>query len=231
MSAKPKIIQNGTVNASGNRIINASATVIFCLIFMLLVSSCATVKRTGVLGKDHIFAFLYLPKNTDPHKLKSANFIHSKPEEWTYWQNKGVIPSRGHTWRNLLNNPVDKAVDILTTLDYGGNLNPVVVIDEFGFDFGGETDQKAAEILRKTKEKMPNLSLAVWQMRGPISPVLADAYRDVVDLILPEAYVGGEKDYWRIITQVRAAQLQGLMHKTDYWFRPGYWRISRRKLG
>ena len=125
-----------------------------------------------------------------------------------------MIPSRGHTWLNLLNNPVDKAVEILTTLDYGGNLNPVVVIDEFGFDFGGEIDQKAAEILRKTKEKMPNLSLAVWQMRGPISPVLADAYRDVVDLILPEAYVGGEKDYWRIITQVRAAQLQGLMHKT-----------------
>lgn len=200
--------------ASGLRILNAHVSVAFCLILILLVSSCATVKRTEVLGKDRLFAFLYLPKGTDPNTLKAANFIHSKPEEWKYWKNRGVIPSRGKTWFNLLNNPVDKAVEILTTLDYGGNPNPVVVIDEFGFDFGGQMDQKAAELLRKTKEKMPNLSLVVWQMRGPIAPVLADAYRDVVDLILPEAYVGGEKDYWRIITQVRAAQLQGLMHKT-----------------
>ena len=99
-------------------------------------------------------------------------------------------------------------------MNYGSNPKPVICIDEFGFDFGGQTDQKTAEILRKTKEKMPNLSVIIWQMRGPIAPVLADAYRDVVDLILPEAYVGDKKDYWHIITQVRAAQLQGLMHKT-----------------
>jgi len=200
--------------AYSKRKINMKILIVFSLPFILIVSSCTTVKKTGVLGKNRIFAFLYLPKEADPHKLKAANLIHGQPQEWENWQRRGIIPSRGKTWFDLLKNPVDVAAEILATIDYGGNPNPVVTIDEFGFDFGGQTDTKAAEILRKTKAKMPNLSLAVWQMRGPIAPVLADAYRDVVDLILPEAYVGGEKDYWRIITQVRAAQLQGLMHKT-----------------
>jgi len=187
---------------------------IFCFSLALLIPSGASGEKIRILGKDRIFAFLYLPKGTDPKTLHSANFVHSKPNEWEYWRNKGVIPSRGKTWFDLLRNPVDKAVEILTTIDYGGNPEPVVCIDEFGFDFGGQTDQKTAEILLKTKEKMPKLSLVVWQMRGPIAPVLADAYRDVVDLILPEAYVGDKKDYWHIITQVRAAQFQGIMHKT-----------------
>ena len=183
--------------------------------FLALLSQLSSVSTEAkVLGKDHIFAFLYLPKGTDPKTLHSANFIHSKPEEWKYWQNKGVIACRGKTWFDLLRNPVSKAIEILTTMDYGGNPEPVVCIDEFGFDFGGQTDQKTATILRRTKEKMPELRLAVWQMRGPISPVLAAAYRDVVDLILPEAYVPDKDSYWHIITQVRAAQLQGLMHKT-----------------
>jgi hypothetical protein len=171
-------------------------------------------EQAKVLGQDRIFAFLYLPKGADPKTIRSANLIHSKPEEWEYWRARGVIPAQGKTWFDLLKNPVEKSVEILTTLNYGGNPNPVVCIDEFGFDFGGQTDQKTAEILRKTKEKMPNLSLAVWQMRGPIPPVLADAYRDVVDLIIPEAYVGDKTDYWTIISLTRAAQLQGLMRKT-----------------
>jgi len=187
---------------------------IFCFSLVFLPPSAIFGEKIKILGKDRIFAFLYLPKGSDPKTLRSANLVHSKPDEWKYWVNKCVIPSQGKTWFDLLRNPVDKAVEILTTIDYGSNPKPVICIDEFGFDFGGQTDQKTAEILRKTKAKTPNLSLVVWQMRGPIAPVLADAYRDVVDLILPEAYVGGKKDYWHIITQVRAAQLQGLMHKT-----------------
>ena len=183
-----------------------------CLALLSQLSSVSAEAK--VLGKYRIFAFLYLPKGTDPKTLHSANFINSKPNEWKYWRDKGVIPCRGKTWFDLLRNPVDKAVEILTTMDYGGNPDPVVCIDEFGFDFGGQTDQKTATILRRTKENMPVLRLAVWQMRGPISPVLATAYRDVVDLILPEAYVPDKDSYWHIITQVRAAQLQGLMHKT-----------------
>jgi hypothetical protein len=181
---------------------------------VLFFYATAVGEKTKVLDKDMIFAFLYLPKGTDPKMLHSANFIHSKPAEWKYWVDKGVVPCLGKTWYSLLRNPVHKAVEILTIIDYSGNPDPVVCIDEFGFDFGGQTDQKTAAILRATKGKMPELHLAVWQMRGPIAPVLANAYRDVVDLILPEAYVGSKDDYWQIITQVKAAQLQGLMHKT-----------------
>jgi len=193
---------------------NLKSLFIICCLLILLPLQSAASANTKVLGKDRIFAFLYLPKGTDPKTLQSANLIHSKPDQWKYWHDKGVIPCRGKTWFSLLRNPVSKSVEILTTIDYGGNPKPVVCIDEFGFDFGGQTDQKTATILRKTKEKMSELRLAVWQMRGPIAPVLANAYRDVVDLIIPEAYVGDKDKYWHIITQVRAAQLQGLMHKT-----------------
>ena len=74
----------------------------------------------------------------------------------------------GHTWFDLLRNPVDKAVEKLTKADYGGNPRPVVSIDEFGMDYGGQADEKSAAILRETKRLRPDLALAVWEMRGPI---------------------------------------------------------------
>jgi len=187
---------------------------VFVIVLMLCVHPSSAYEKPKVLGKDRIFAFLYLPKNTDVNTLHSANLIHSKPKEWKYWKDKGVIPCQGKTWFDLLRNPINKAVDVLTSIDYGGNPEPAVCIDEFGFDFGGQTDHKTSTILRLTKYKMPNLHLAVWQMRGPIAPILADAYKDVVDLVMVEAYVGSKEDYWSIITQVKAAQLQGIMHKT-----------------
>jgi hypothetical protein len=187
---------------------------LFIIVFTLCVHSSSAYEKPKVLGKDRIIAFLYLPKDVDKNTLHSANLIHSKPKEWKYWKDKGIIPCQGKTWHDLLRNPINRAVEVLTTIDYGGNPEPVVCIDEFGFDFGGQTDNKTATILRMTKNKMPNLHLAVWQMRGPIAPILADAYKDVIDLVMIEAYVGSKDDYWKIITQVKAAQLQGLMHKT-----------------
>jgi len=183
-------------------------------ILIFLVQLGQIQANAEVLGKKHIFAFLYLPKNKKPVTLHSANLILSKPGDWKYWRERGVITCQGKTWFSLLRNPVSEAVKILASIDYGGNPEPVVCIDEFGFDFGGQTDQKTALILRETRKKSPQLRLVVWHMRGPISPVLAEAYREVVDLVLPEAYVGSMEGYWHIISQVRAAQYQGLMHKT-----------------
>jgi hypothetical protein len=185
----------------------------FLFFFCLTISGVAAEKH-GVLGKERIIAFLYLPKEVSPETLRSANLIQGKADKWKYWSDKGVVICQGKTWFDLMRNPVEKAVEILTTLDYGGNPEPVVCIDEFGFDFGGQADRKTAAILKETKRRKPELRIVVWHMRGPISPALAEAYRQYVDLILPEAYVGGSDDYWQIITQARAAQLQGLAHKT-----------------
>ncbi len=109
---------------------------------------------------------------------------------------------------------MDKAVDILVNGDYGGNPRPIVSIDEFGFDYGGETDQKAARILRETKRKRPELGLAVWEMRGPIPKVLGDAYRDVVDLVTLESYLKDKDDYWFAAAQVQSARIHGVLPKT-----------------
>ena len=102
----------------------------------------------------------------------------------------------------------------LTGQDYGGNPQPVMMIDEFGFDYGGQMDQKSAQILRQTKLKKPDLALAVFQMRGPIPQVLAEAYRDAADLVMFESYVSNQKQYWWIATQVWSARKYGILPKT-----------------
>jgi len=190
-------------------------------------------QKRKVLGKERIF---YIYGGTPEH-IRCANLVHSRPNEWRSWRAKHIISGRPQTWFKLLRNPVEKAVDILTTIDYGGNPNPVVIIDEFGLDLGGQTDRKTATILRAAKGKMPQLGIVVWQMRGPVSPVLADAYRDVVDLVCMEAYVGSKDEYWKIIGQVKAAQLQGLGHKAVVGIglgvggRPGeHWAKTKKEL-
>jgi hypothetical protein len=88
------------------------------------------------------------------------------------------------------------------------------MIDEFGFDYGGHMDEKSAQILRLTKRRKPELALAVWEMRGPMPPVLAEAYRDVADLVVMESYVGDKQEYWWIASQVWAARSFGILPKT-----------------
>jgi hypothetical protein len=105
-------------------------------------------------------------------------------------------------------------VDNLVGQDYGGNPQPVVMIDEFGFDFGGQMDEKSARILRQTKQQRPDLALAVWDMRGPIPQVLAEAYHDAADLVMMESYVGGKRQYWWIASQVWSARKHGILPKT-----------------
>ena len=169
-----------------------------------------------VLGLDKVIAFTYGPaKDFDPKQLRSVTFFGpSKPEDWQYWQARGVVTGVGHTWFDLLRSPLDKAVDNLVGQNYGGNPRPVVMIDEFGFDFGGGMDEKSAQVLRQTKRRRPELALAVWEMRGPIPQVLAEAYRDVADLVMMESYVGNKRQYWFIASQVWSARRYGILSKT-----------------
>ena len=172
--------------------------------------------ETKVLGLDKVIAFTYSPtKDFDPKQLRSVTFIGpTKPEDWQYWRVRGVVMGVGHTWFDLLRSPIEKAVDNLVGQNYGGNPRPVVMIDEFGFDYGGRMDEKSAQILRQTKRRKPELALAVWEMRGPIPKVLAEAYRDVADLVMMESYVGDKKQYWWIASQVWSARRYGILAKT-----------------
>jgi hypothetical protein len=143
--------------------------------------------------------------------------VHGRSDdasEWKKWRNQGVLPMQGQTWFDLLrDSTVPEAVTILTKKDYSASTKPIVYIDEFGLDLGGQTDRKTAAILRASKGKMPELGIVVWQMRGPIAPVLASAYRDVVNLVCMEAYLNGAENYWKIAGQATAAKLQGLADK------------------
>jgi len=172
--------------------------------------------ESKVLGLSKVIAFTYSPaQDFDAKQLRSVTFIGPRsPAEWQYWRARGVVMGVGHTWYDLLRSPVEKAVENLVGQDYGGNPQPLVMIDEFGFDYGGQMDEKSAQILRQTKRRKPELALAVFEMRGPIPPVLAEAYRDVADLVMTESYVGGKQWYWWIATQVWSARRYGILPKT-----------------
>ncbi|MGB7591676.1 MAG: hypothetical protein WCD04_07665 [Terriglobia bacterium] len=178
--------------------------------------STAKGAETKVLGLDKVIAFTYSPtKDFDPKQLCSVTVIGpTKPEDWQYWRTRGVVMGVGHTWYDLLRSPIEMAVDNLVGQNYGGNPRPVVMIDEFGFDYGGRMDEKSAQILRQTKRRKPELAFAVWEMRGPIPKVLAEAYRDVADLVMMESYVGDQKQYWWIASQVWSARRYGILAKT-----------------
>jgi len=172
--------------------------------------------KTKVLGLNKVIAFSYSPsKDFDVKQMHSVTLVGPvNPGDWKYWRSRGVVAGVGHTWFDLLRSPIDKAVDNLTGQDYGGNPQPVVMIDEFGFDYGGQMDEKAAQILRQTKLKKPDLALAAFEMRGPIPQVLAEAYRDVADLVMMESYVHSQQRYWWIASQVWSVRKYGLLPKT-----------------
>lgn len=172
--------------------------------------------KIKVLGLNKVFAFTYSPtKGFDVKQLRSATLVGPVGVgDWKYWQPKGVVTGVGHTWFDLLRSPIDKAVANLTGQDFGGNPRPIVMVDEFGFDYGGLMDQKAAKILRQTKLQKPDLSLVVYEMRGPIPEVLAETYRDVADLVMFESYVHNQRSYWWIASQVWSARRYGILPKT-----------------
>jgi hypothetical protein len=172
--------------------------------------------KTKVLGLNKVIAFTYSPaKDFDLKQMHSVTFVGPvNAGDWKYWRSRGVVSGVGHTWFDLLRSPIEKAVDILAAQDYGGNPQPVMMVDEFGFDFGGQMDEKSAQVLRQTKLRKPDLALAVWDMRGPIPQVLAEAYRDVADLVMFESYVSNQREYWYIASQVWSARKYGILPKT-----------------
>ncbi len=91
-------------------------------------------RRTKVLGLDKVIAFAYSPtKGFDPKQLRSVTFFGpTDPDAWRYWQTRKVVTGVVRTWMDLLRPPIDKAVENLVGMNYGGNPRPVVMIDEFG---------------------------------------------------------------------------------------------------
>jgi hypothetical protein len=172
--------------------------------------------KVKVLGLDKVIAFTYGPsKDFDVKELHSATLVGPVgPNDWKKWQPSGVVTGVGHTWFDLLRSPLDKAVSNLAGQDFGGNPRPLAMVDELGFDYGGLMDQKAAQVLRQAKLKKPDLSLAVYEMRGPIPQVLAETYRDVADLVMFESYLHDQRGYWWIATQVWSARRYGILPKT-----------------
>ena len=157
-------------------------------------------------GLDKVIAFYGAPKD-----IAAANFVLSG--DWKYWQSRGGVASRGITHQQFLRKSVDEASNVLVNLDLAGSPNPVITIDEFGWDYDGGIDRHTAAILKAVHQKKPGLKIAVWQMRGPVAPGLAAVYRDTVELVMMETYFD-LKDAWMIPFQLQTARLNGLLGKT-----------------
>jgi hypothetical protein len=114
----------------------------------------------------------------------------------------------GETWFKLLQGTVEQGAEVLAT-----HPHEPFSIDELGFDFDGPADLKTIKVLTLAKEKKPELKLAVWQMRGPVAPKLAAAYRELVELVMMETYVD-LPDSWWIAFNLQTANLSGLADKT-----------------
>ncbi len=130
-----------------------------------------------------------------------------------YGDERERVPSQnftalGMTWFSLLKNPVEKGSDIIANYP----AQPFA-IDEFGFDYDGQIDRKTAQVLMAAKKKNPDLQVAIWHMRGPVAPKLAQAYRESVDLVMMETYTD-LNDAWEIAFQLQSARLNGLLDKT-----------------
>ena len=113
-----------------------------------------------VMGLEKVIAFY----GAYP-ELESQTF--TRGGDWKYWQARGGIVSEGVVHYNFLRKNVDEAADVLVQMDFADNPNPVVNIDEFGWDYDGGIDQHTAAILQAVHEKRPDLKITVWQMRGP----------------------------------------------------------------
>jgi hypothetical protein len=155
---------------------------------------------------DRIIAFYGAPKD-----MASADFVLSG--DWKYWKSRGSVASRGITHQQFLRKSVDEASNVLVNFDFEGSPNPVITIDEFGWDYDGGIDRHSAAILMAVHKKKPGLKIAVWQMRGPVAPELAAIYRNTVELVMMETYFD-LKDAWMIPFQLQTARLNGLLGKT-----------------
>ena len=139
-------------------------------------------------------------------ELASQTF--TRGGDWKYWKARGGIVSQGVVHYSFLGMNVDEASDVLVRMDFADNPDPVINIDEFGWDYDGGIDQHTAAILQAVREKRPELKVTVWQMRGPVAPGLAAVYRQTVDLVLLETYFD-LNDAWMIPFQLQAARLVG----------------------
>ena len=71
-------------------------------------------------------------------ELKSQTFARSG--DWKYWTKRGAVTSRGVVHQTFLRENVAEASDYLARLDLGDNPNPVIDIDELGWDFDALLD-------------------------------------------------------------------------------------------
>ena len=182
-----------------------------CSLFLSGLSAAkGETTKKKILGLDKVIAFYGAPT-----ELKSPTFALTDAKNWKMWVDRGAVAARGKVWFDLLKNPIETGAEIMANVDFGGNPNPVLCIDEFGFDYDGQIDLKTAKLLRLAKKKSPNTRLAVWTIwtRGAVPPKLAAAYRDVVDLVLMEIYLD-QGESWCIAFQLQAARLNGILDKS-----------------
>ena len=127
------------------------------VVFSLINSESAySQKKIKVLGLNKVIGFYGAPKD-----LKSPTFVLGH-KDWRYWKKRSGVAAAQQVWFPIMENTtVEQGASIITGINFHGNPEPVVCIDEFGFDFGGDSDKKCGSILLEVKKQKPKLSIAI----------------------------------------------------------------------
>jgi hypothetical protein len=188
------------------------AVALSLILAAILAAGAAPDGRQALWSRGKLIHWPYYPG--DSSKLKSITLAFGKSDEWKTWAERGVATGTPLTWHSILTNTtVEQGAAAILGLDFGGNPAPIACIDEFGFDYGGATDRKSADVLLEARRRRPDLGLLVYHMRGPFNDVLADAYRRAADAVALECYAK-PGEYWWILTQVLAARMNRVMDKS-----------------
>jgi hypothetical protein len=190
----------------------------------------------------------------NPQELKNAT--HITPQVWVegdvrgkakypafpqdYWLDRGVLPLRwvgGFCYRQKTEDELVAHWSKPAKSDFRG-----IAVDEFGYDGGGEVDQKMARALVRARKQAPKLFIAVWQTKRT-SEVLWKAYAEAADLVMVECYVSGttglDKKFGPVLAKVRQAGIQNKtilalgindQAKAEDRKRQGRWANSEKEL-
>ena len=183
----------------------AGLVFLICSIIFLPHGVMAAEEGKKIFGHDTIIAIYTDERGSG---VPSQNLVASGQSARQLWIEGSRQMVRPDVARDRAG--IEKSAKILAAR--GGTGSPPV-IDEFGVDYDGQFDLKTIRILRRAREINPDMRVGVWEMRGPVPPQLAAAYRDCVDLVIMETYETKE-DGWLIAMQLRAAQLNGLSDRS-----------------
>ncbi len=143
---------------------------------------------------------------------KSASDTGDMVSEQSYLLGRGITPLKWRGGKHYAERSEQELTDYWCGAYEEGYVG--IAIDEFvGWDIDQSVNEKMGRALVAAKKRCPELFIVVWH-GGPLTPMLAEFYRDGADLVLLEAYGGAVPVLWLLYSHYLAvARRAGIASK------------------